>query len=643
MPLQVQILPVDKGVVRSKNEALLAEGELTYARDAEYRPRSPGIHKVPGRTAFNATPEAAPIRALASLRFDGAPDLLVAATSTLWKYAPVAKTGTLVTLISGKSATSPNLDAVHWDNEWFIHNGVDRASVVSSDASVALLGMLANTEVPRITAENTSSYELSSGSTMDYWVEERVKDADGNIIRRNAATAETVARVVGTGGGIPVKVRVYRPGPRNSDATHWALYSGQTNISFPIGAEIAEAPINTEFIDDTRTGTDPAIPSGLAYQIITVTLLAGGAVSVPKNGEPPISSIAEIYEDCHVVNDVENPTHLRYSDVADMHAFPATNVIKFNTRKGDGLRMIRRLGQLCIVSLDDSLWRVLTLPNAADSAFLPERVKEEIDGAFGCTGPKAADTFSFGRGMLLAYVSYNGVHVTDGYTWDDITNDIDWEDTVEISQLDKAILTVDPATYQIKFEYTPKGSAQINSAAMYLHFHPSHVKVSENGGFRAKLTDPITLHANDFAVAIVDGERRMFSANNDGHIYLEREGHTDAAGNGIHFSVRTRRTYPIGIGTEMRVMATLASIKPPASGPIPTFRLLTNSRAIGRGDVVELRTILGQHPGVHADKTNHTGEGFLFGVDQDDAQGPFSVDFFGYLFQSQGASERSNK
>lgn len=117
-----------------------------------------------------------------------------------------------------------------------------------------------NQTAPTISRDAGSGigFTLDSGKKMTYWIEERVKDG-AKILRRNDETGAKV--VVLTGDGTNDKPVITRPSPANPDATHWALFATATDETWPSGAEIAEVPIATTTIEDTRVGTNPPIPS----------------------------------------------------------------------------------------------------------------------------------------------------------------------------------------------------------------------------------------------------------------------------------------------------------------------------------------------------------------------------------------------
>jgi hypothetical protein len=101
-------------------------------------------------------------------------------------------------------------------------------------------------------------FTLTSGVTISYWVQERVKSGS-TILKRNFSPASSVVTLVGDGTND--KPVLTRPTTRGADTTHWALFGTAAGQAYPNGAELAEVAIATTTIEDTRSGNDPLLPS----------------------------------------------------------------------------------------------------------------------------------------------------------------------------------------------------------------------------------------------------------------------------------------------------------------------------------------------------------------------------------------------
>lgn len=536
------------GLVTARDPSTLRSdaeyGELSVADDSEYLPNDPGIWPVLGRATFNETAEAGPIVGAGYVQFDSAVDRIITLVGTTYRQANIAETGAFSTLVSGLTGTATLFDQACLGNFHLLMNGVDRNYVIGSDLTTSPQGMLRNASAPTVSRDAGvgTGFILSSGNTIGYWVEERVKSGD-TILRRNAASTTTI--VTHTGDGTTDKPVITRPVVANSDATHWALFATATNGDFPVGAEIAEVPIATTTIEDTRTGTNPGLAAGDTYPTVTVEL-NGLNATVPKYDQAPISSTGDVFEGSVVQNDVANRSHLRFTFPGEIHAHNSFNVIDIRTKRKDRVVWIRSLGRSVLIGMDQSLWRVDTLPLPEDAGFQPDRIRTEIDGAFGGVSPLAVAKFSFGEDSLIAYVSRQGIVVTNGSTWDILSADVDWDSTVNVEQLHKSVLVYNPRRYRLEFYYAPFGVSS-NTKVLYYNVHPSHRK-----GNRAKVCGPNNCRAlSAFNAPLPSGTFYTFTGHADGRLYREGVGTADAAGDGgIAFRVLTGDLYLNGVGGE---------------------------------------------------------------------------------------------
>jgi hypothetical protein len=546
---------INNGRVTSRDPSLHGEGEVSEAQDCYYAPADPALRSVGGRAAFNSSAESGALVGGAYLEFDSA-DALIAVLgrgATKYRKATSGLTGTFSDL-SGFDASDYSitgsatiLDVAHYRDQHILVNGVDRPRVVLSDGTQMFLGMLETTEAPALSRDGggATGFILSSAKTITYWIEERVK-IDGAIVKRSSPA--TAAQVDLTGDGTTDKPRLTQPTLLNPDTTHWALFATATDGLYPIGAEIAEEAIGTTFIDDDRIGTDPGLPSGSAFSIVSLTI-GGLTLNKAKYGPPPIGTSVEIFEDAVMMNDSSKPSEVPFCFTDDIHAWPAPFRIKFSTKFHDEVKAIREMDDFALVLLRDAVWRVNTLPKSSDQAFEPERIKAEVEGAFGIVNSRALAKFSFGEGERLGYISPYGAVVTDGSRWSTISDDMAWEESIEIEQASKIRLINNVRFYRLDMGYPAVGDTRATETA-FLHYHPSHAKSSaEQGGLRAKMTWPIHRDVNDMFVGKISGIDVVFSANEDGKVYVHDQGFSEpVVSGGIVMKVRTSDDYPGDVG-----------------------------------------------------------------------------------------------
>lgn len=651
-PVPNKPIPVGGGLVDASDPSMLAIGELQTATDAYYKPTSQTIWSVPGRNAFNDAPESGPIVGAVFCAFDSlggtvsAQDYIITHLGPKLRKANAGFTGTFSDLLTGLytdpiTHLSPvvTCDVVYFENKYIFFDGVNRNQVIEPGAVIRNHGMLSNTAPPVVTNTGAGTgFTLSSGKTVKYWIEERVKNAAGDILRRNGTPGLTEVATL-TGSGAVVKPVVARPDPQvNPDATHWALYATATNGAFPTGAQIAEVAIAVATIEDTRTGTDPLIPSGDVYETVATNTF-GIVETFSKWGPPPICRTMDIQEGSAVCDDINDPTLLHYAFPGEPDAWPYPFVIRIWATDGGGIKWVRLLGGNTIVGLEHQLWRVNSLPQpSATDAFSTTNVQEKIMGAFGGVGPQAVASFSFGQGELLAYVSPAGIVVTDGSNWDVATNDIDWPNDIDVSQLSRSILRNNESLFRLEFVYTPIGGA-LNSRTFFLCYHPNHVKVQQIDAFRVrqrvKVTGPISRGALCTVNVVLNGQEYIFSGQSNGVLYQEWTGVTDPLGD-INFDVRTGDLFPGGIGRHARVRRVWTHHQAGAPGQRVNFNFAElNEGKDPREESITIPFSRREHTSSYRDLQ---AEAFQFGISATNPPAPIGVDFFVADFEDQGES-----
>lgn len=570
----MQIVPiyVDQGLCNSQDPSTCAPGEVIRANDCFYKPSDPALWEALGRQQFNSVALTSAIIDARALVFADQSSVFVTYTGDDYEWAPAGTTGTFTNFGLGLVGGGTSLDSAYSvrGDLHILLNGVDRNRTVAKGPVVGFHGMLQNFQPPTITQEGAGTFTLSSGKSIQYWIEERVKDAAGNVVRRNISVEtqpifgssprtypyRTVPRGTSVVLASPATYhpRIYRPPIVNSDATHWALFGSGATGAFPNGGELGEAPIGTAFLDDLRSGTDPAI-SGTVYETVAVSL-RGLTVTGQKHGPPPIATTGDFFEGALLLNDVANPLYVRYSFWDEPHAFPPLFTIVIPAKKNDRVTAIRSLDNFSLIFCAESVWKLSTLPLQDDSAFSVSRMVTKVVGAHGCTGPKALTDFSFGENTMIAYVSPAGITVTDGRRWFILTSDFNWEENVEVSLLSKAVLINHPRFYLLELRYTPKGGTR-NTKKLYIHYHPSHAKAgSKPGAYRAKITGPINQDANGAFEIFLNGVHEVFDANQNGKLYRCHTGSVEpVAPGGLQMDVLTPDKYVAGVGTETTLRA----------------------------------------------------------------------------------------
>ena len=189
--MATRTIPVNGGLVNSRDESLLEIGELSRADDSEYLPNDPSLHKVSGHTAFNSTAEAGPIKGVAYLEFEssGSTDVLLAHATTTYRSDPVGDTGTFTdpTNFSAQNMATgltggTTMDAVHYNDRHYLLNGVDgNREVISTAESIVTATGIGNIVVQQqaltapdapsvVLAQTGGSLTFATGDDVTIWV-----------------------------------------------------------------------------------------------------------------------------------------------------------------------------------------------------------------------------------------------------------------------------------------------------------------------------------------------------------------------------------------------------------------------------------------------------------------------------------------
>lgn len=347
-------------------------------------------------------------------------------------------------------------------------------------------------------------------------------------------------------------------GPNSLWGTSWAAADFNANANFGVklayrGSSSTLAAIHVDSIQitvhSTGSSSTTQISQGNFFPTISVSL--GGITTViGSHGPPPPATTADIYEDQMVSNDVTDPSILRYSLPTQVDYYPGLYFINFETKQTDILTMVKRLGDKLLAGMKTQLFRVNYLPRESDAEFDRGRCYETISEGQGVVGNQAATTFTAPGGpLMMAFVSYSGVHVTDGFQVDTLSDDLDWENTVALptaavptDYLKNCILVDYPLQYWLVLYYTPTGATS-NTRALVFHYHPSQRKA--NGKF--KITGPLTVSALSATLGRVNNAPCLMTGQSGGFVYVEDRGYTHNAGGTLAVDLRTREMYPWGM------------------------------------------------------------------------------------------------
>jgi len=383
--------------------------------------------------------------------------------------------------------------------------------------------------------------------------------------------------------------------------------------------------------------------NGVFFKTITLTSQVGIAISESAQLPPPTASTGDIFDGQLVLNNVSKPSLIQYSLPDQPEYFPGSYYINFESKKKDKVTCIRRVGNALVVGLQSSIKRVNYLPRESDAEFDRGRSQEDLANDHGIAGPLAAVMFDMpGVGTVLAYVSYKGIHITDGITTRELNMDLDWAATVETSldsdgvpYLQRAMLENYPTEYALRLAYVPVGGTSVTK---YLQFsyHPMHMK-----GALLPAMGPCSMNARSFCSAILNGVPKLFSGHpTDGYVYLEDSGDTsdDTAAKPAPV-LRTRLLFPRGVGGQGRIQRVYFRVGSAGNSTTGAFTVKSQRQNINEPLTTQTTTFALNtvQPGTRVAHLDTFAEGLVLWVSKSDTQtAAFRLDMLAYQVEDGG-------
>lgn len=285
--------------------------------------------------------------------------------------------------------------------------------------------------------------------------------------------------------------------------------------------------------------------NGPAYRVVTYRDQIGLTVNEPVNLPPPECSTGDFFQGMLALNDLSDETAIRYSLPGRPEAFPKPYVLRLNaTRRHDRVTVIRALGQILIVGLENSIERVAYLPRETNTDLTDGLSHEAYVTDHGIAGPLAVARFDIpGKGTVLAYASSAGVFMTDGITTIPLNLDLDWPNTVKFSALSSCVFRVYPREKWLVLYYCPAGASHSrNTRALVFSYAADKIK---SGGF-LPCTGPLVVSGRSSCEVNIGGTSYLFTGHEtDGKIYQEDFGVTQATSYQVHNASDVLASAPI--------------------------------------------------------------------------------------------------
>lgn len=306
--------------------------------------------------------------------------------------------------------------------------------------------------------------------------------------------------------------------------------------------------------------------NGRPFRVVTYRDAIGFTIDEPARLPPPIATTCTIFQGSIVSNDLSNRTTIKWSLPGEPEAWPRPYVLSFYGGKSDTVTCVRRLNQILVVGMRESVHRVNYLPSEVDTDFKEGLSHEAITEDHGIVGSLAAALFTrtlppmvmsymrYSGGTHLAFVSLTNLMVTDGVTTTFLNTDIRISDFVDPNYIQNCVLRNYPKEQWLVLFYTPIGGTRNTKALIFTYDQPK-----QDGTLRC--IGPISVNARSAASATLNGKPILLTGHQvGGTIWTEDQGDS-VAGYTLDGSTQlsappaiiTRRFYPAGIDRNARI------------------------------------------------------------------------------------------
>ncbi len=174
----------NQGLNTAADRSMLAPGELQTAIGAYYKPGdTTRLWKLAGRSAYGTLASASRINTIALFKYDTAANdklIVYSADGVLHTSAlTTATTGSFTTLTTGLNSLGGLLGWVHYDDVWYLGNGVSPNYAYESDGTFRLMGMKRPSAGPTAVASaGTETVRATVAAGNDWQNKSAVLDLD---------------------------------------------------------------------------------------------------------------------------------------------------------------------------------------------------------------------------------------------------------------------------------------------------------------------------------------------------------------------------------------------------------------------------------------------------------------------------------
>ena len=227
---------------------------------------------------------------------------------------------------------------------------------------------------------------------------------------------------------------------------------------------------------------DPSVKYPLVFEQIGDTLIIS-----QRNLATRQFTVGTMFQESLVVNDPSTSDNvIRWSPPGFPEYQPSPYFMYFATKRSDKITGLHSVADNLIVLTSGGVFRVAYLPYDLNIREERGQVQEVVTDEHGSVAIEASATFETSEGEFVAWLSRNGLKMSDGFGWDDACPDFSLRDLDPAPKnLDQAILVNNPREYRLELYLSmTDGSTQ----QWDFVYHPNHIK----NGRHLKLIGPNT-------------------------------------------------------------------------------------------------------------------------------------------------------
>lgn len=541
-------VPVGRGGGTGIDPSLLDQGQLQEAIGVAYDISNPAAKKVGGRSHYNAAAVAsAAIKSIIYFDSINGNPFLISSCSLGYQTSPMD--GVFTTAINGGAVGSGIVDNVVFNDNMMLVKGTGNNHVMNSSKTIRRLGL-------STTDASTVSLAVAAGpgqtGTYTYWATEY----DSTNLVESALTLGTTTSPATITLADQNTLVTSTPTWNNPSANRYRIYRTIAGGAYPNGWLVAEKDKGVTVFTDTLS--DATLVANSPYPIVTINDISE---SLNYFGNWSFSSITG-YQGSLVAARA-NDDSIYYTETGQIDSWPSSYRMRFNPVYGGSLNCVRALDDACYVFFTNETFIVNYLPKASDAVFDGGIAQHKIAN-YGTPSHLGACIFS-GTGMpsCVFFVSNTGPMLCVGGVVDRAVGNIDWANTVAVTQLSTCKVIDNPQRQRVELFFNDSASDTTSWSA--LHFYYDSMRLTQKTGPLPELawTGPHKVPGPGcYAIQRVSGNNGsgvVYAGSQaaDGFVYLEDDGTSDAAllvdaVGTVNFRLRTAKLYPVGMDGEAR-------------------------------------------------------------------------------------------